>query len=70
MGGFRVLYLLLTNEPSNYKEWVREASREGMRSGEGRGQGRGNVKIRKKWWKKKGWGKKGIIERVMGKKWN
>ncbi len=47
-GGFRVLYLLLTNEPSNYKEWVREASREGMRSGEGRGQGRGNVKIRKK----------------------
>ncbi len=66
MGGFRVLYLLLTNEPSNYKEWVREARREGVNRRGEKGQGRGNVRIRKEWWKERQ-GKNGIIERVMGK---
>lgn len=31
-----MLYLLLTNEPSNHKEWAREERREGMKRGEER----------------------------------
>lgn len=37
----RVLYLLLTNEPSNHKEWAREERREGMKRGEERKRVRG-----------------------------
>ncbi|KAF3832460.1 hypothetical protein F7725_026125 [Dissostichus mawsoni] len=33
-GRVRVLYLLLTNEPSSHKEWAREERREGVRKGE------------------------------------
>lgn len=35
-GRVRVLYLLLTNEPSNHKEWARGERREGVRRGEER----------------------------------
>lgn len=42
-GRVRVLYLLLTNEPSNHKEWARGETRKGKRTvgeREGRGKGR------------------------------
>lgn len=39
-GRLRVLYLLLTNEPSNHKEWARWERREGVRRVEER---RGNL---------------------------
>lgn len=35
-GRARVLYLLLTNEPSNHKEWAREERRGEERRGEQR----------------------------------
>lgn len=32
-GRTRVLYLLLTNEPSSHKEWAEEERREGIKRG-------------------------------------
>lgn len=36
VGSGGVLYLLLTNEPSNHKEWARRETEEGAKRGEER----------------------------------
>lgn len=74
-GRVRALYLLLTNEPSNHKEWARGEMRKRMRTvGERRGESLGKrkrkdqkkVNVKRK---EKRQGKNRIIEQGMGKKW-
>ncbi len=62
-----MLYLVLTNEPSNHKEWAREERREGVRRGKEREKRKRKCKgQKKKWWKKKMQGKNRIIEQGNG----
>lgn len=58
MGGRRVrgLYLLLTNEPSNHKEWAGGETKKGPERAEGRGE------------EKEGYGSGKVVDHEKGKR--